>query len=80
MKTDVRLILALPLLALAACGGDAAEETAPTEGQPEATQLETPDPRDITAIDAATDYDGGLADDEVPGRDTEREEAEDEAE
>ena len=65
MKT---LLLALPLLALAACG-DKGEEVVETDDAPEATQIETPTPRDITAIDAATDYDGGLADDDVPGRD-----------
>ena len=73
----MRMIFALPLLALAACGGDA-EEAAPTEGQHETTQLETPAPRDITAIDAATDYDGGLADEDVPGRDAGREDGADE--
>ncbi|WP_343346627.1 hypothetical protein WJT74_02850 [Sphingomicrobium sp. XHP0239] len=76
----MRIIFALPLLALAACGGDTAEETVPTEGQPEATELETPAPRDITAIDAATDYDGGLADEDVPGIDSTSEESEESAE
>ncbi|WP_265563406.1 hypothetical protein [Sphingomicrobium arenosum] len=70
-----RLILASLALPLLACGGS--EEATPVEDQGETPEVEAIEGRDITAIDAATDNDAGLADDDVPGRNAERESEED---
>ncbi|MCM8557145.1 hypothetical protein [Sphingomicrobium sediminis] len=64
----MRAFLLSPLLLLAACGGDEPEEV-PIEEQIEAEAPEIIDGEDVTAIDAATDRDAGLVDEEVPGRD-----------
>ncbi|MCJ8190214.1 hypothetical protein [Sphingomicrobium aestuariivivum] len=68
-----RLILATLALPLAACGGS--EEAAVVEEQADAPEVVAIEGRDITAIDAATDNDAGLVDDEVPGRNAGADEA-----
>ena len=71
----MRLLMLAPIALLTACGGAADEADAP-EDTPQIEEIETPRARDITAIDAATDYDAGLADEDVPGLDEPAEEEE----
>ncbi len=61
-----RLSPALLALCLVACGGT--DDGVAVEEQADAPEVVAIEGRDITAIDAATDNDAGLVDDEVPGR------------
>ena len=71
----MRAFFLAPLLALglAACGDS--EEEATIEDNADLPEVEAIEGRDITAIDAATDSDAGLADEDVPGRDADGEDA-----
>ena len=59
----MRALALLPFIALAACSSDEPEEV-PVEEQAEAPAPEIIDGEDVTAIDAATDRDAGMAADE----------------
>ena len=69
----MRHLALIPLLALAACSSSDEEAEIPVAEQEEAPVTQIIDGEDVTAIDAATDRDAGLADETVPGRDAESE-------